>query len=69
MLKEEYTVRRMGEKRQRLDRCFFTKNSIDAYHMEILGRTPYDGNSEFISDHYGILIKARFRDDFKQNNS
>lgn len=30
--------------------------------MKILGQTPYDGGCEFISDHYGILVKLRFRE-------
>jgi len=61
MLKEEYTARKMGEKRQRLDRCFFTHKSIEPISMEILGTEPYDGKTEYISDHYGILIKLRFK--------
>eukprot|EP01125_Pyxidicula_operculata_P002099 TRINITY_DN1204_c0_g1_i1.p1 TRINITY_DN1204_c0_g1~~TRINITY_DN1204_c0_g1_i1.p1 ORF type:complete len:356 (-),score=49.45 TRINITY_DN1204_c0_g1_i1:44-1111(-) len=62
MLQEEYNSRNMGKKRERLDRCFVSSDTIEPIHMEILGTKPYMGENEYISDHYGILVKFRFKD-------
>jgi len=61
MLKEEYTLRKMGVKRQRLDRCFYTHETIVPLSMEIVGTKPYGGTNEFISDHYGVIVKFKFK--------
>jgi len=63
MCREEYNQSKLGEKRQRLDRCFYTHDSIEPVSMKILGDTPYIENTqEFVSDHYGICVKLRFKD-------
>jgi hypothetical protein len=76
MAKEEYEEQGILEpKRKRLDRywiltvllivltstrCFFTPDTIEPISMKLLGTTPY-ANSEYISDHYGILVKLRIK--------
>jgi len=63
MCAEEYKNRNLGEKRKRLDRCFFTHETIEPISVRILGLQPYiPGSSEYISDHYGIVAKLRFKD-------
>jgi len=63
MCGEEYGNRNLGEKRQRLDRCYFTHDTLEPISMSILGDQPYlPGTSEFISDHYGVLVKLKLKD-------
>jgi len=61
MAKEEYEDQGILEpKRKRLDRCFYTPDTIEPISMSLLGTQPYY-NQEFISDHYGLLIKLRLK--------
>jgi len=61
MAKEE----RDDLKQLRLDRCFYTYETIEPTEMKILGQTPYF-RGEWISDHYGIMVKFRVKDQVKQ---
>jgi len=47
-------------KQLRLDRCFYTNETMAALEMKIIGETPYQGN-EWISDHYGIMVKLQLK--------
>jgi len=61
MAKEEYKLQNIEiPRRMRLDRCFYTHETIEPLEMKILGDTPYDAR-EFISDHYGIMVKLRLK--------
>lgn len=61
MGKEEYETQGIFEpKRKRLDRCFYTSDTIEPLSMTLLGTQPY-AKGEYISDHYGILVKLRLK--------
>lgn len=61
MGKEEYvSMGRTADKQKRLDRLFYTKDTIEPISMEILGTQPYWKN-EYISDHFGIFIKLKLK--------
>jgi len=47
-------------KHLRLDRCFYSGATIEPLEMKILGREPYFQN-EWISDHFGIMVKLRLK--------
>jgi tyrosyl-DNA phosphodiesterase 2 len=53
-------------KQLRLDRCFYTHDTIEPTEMKIIGEKPYFPN-EWISDHYGILIKLRVKENPSQH--
>jgi len=57
MAKEE----RDDLKQLRLDRCFYSGETIEPLEMKILGQEPYFKN-EWISDNYGIMVKLRLKD-------
>jgi len=59
MGRSEYLSRGIVDhKRKRLDRLFYTPETLQPFHMEIMGTKPYK-EGEFISDHYGIFVKLR----------
>lgn len=63
MAKEEYvSMGRTADKQKRLDRLFYTKDTIEPLSMEIIGTQPYWKN-EFISDHFGIYVRLKLKDD------
>uniref|UniRef100_A0A6B2LE74 Endonuclease/exonuclease/phosphatase domain-containing protein n=1 Tax=Arcella intermedia TaxID=1963864 RepID=A0A6B2LE74_9EUKA len=61
MAKEEYLSHNMQDpKSVRLDRCFFTHQTLEPLEMKILGQEPYM-DQEYISDHYGIFIRLKLK--------
>jgi hypothetical protein len=61
MAKEEYaSMGRAEGKQKRLDRLFYTANTLEPVSMEVIGTEPY-WKSEFISDHFGIFVKLRLK--------
>jgi len=61
MAKEEYKLQKIETpKIMRIDRCFYTHDTIEPISMEILGKKPYE-DKEWISDHYGIAIRLRMK--------
>jgi hypothetical protein len=61
MAKEEYlSMGRTAEKQKRLDRLFYTPNTIEPVSAEIVGTQPY-WKEEFISDHFGLFVRLRIK--------
>jgi len=61
MAKEEYKLQQIeSPKRERLDRCFYSHETVEPVAMKVLGDVPYEAR-EFISDHYGIVVKLRLK--------
>jgi len=64
MAKQEYEDQGILEpKRKRLDRCFYTPETIEPISMQLLGTSPYYMD-EYISDHYGLLVKLRLKGEY-----
>lgn len=61
MAKEEYlSMGKTADKQKRLDRLFYSAETIEPVSIEILGTKPYWKN-EYISDHFGIFVKLRLK--------
>eukprot|EP01126_Amoeba_proteus_P034130 TRINITY_DN3385_c0_g1_i1.p1 TRINITY_DN3385_c0_g1~~TRINITY_DN3385_c0_g1_i1.p1 ORF type:complete len:253 (-),score=37.65 TRINITY_DN3385_c0_g1_i1:141-899(-) len=61
MAREEYLGMGITEdRRQRLDRLFYTHETIQPISIELLGQKPYWKN-EFISDHFGIFVRLNLK--------
>jgi len=55
MCREEFQEREdYYEKRNRLDRCYYSSKTLEPISIELLGTKPYY-EKEWISDHYGLL--------------
>lgn len=61
MAKEEYlSMGKTADKQKRLDRLFYSADTITPISIEILGTKPY-WKKEFISDHFGIFVKLKLK--------
>lgn len=61
MAKEEYlSMGRTTDKQKRLDRLFYSAETIEPVSIHIIGNKPYWKN-EFISDHFGLFVKLRLK--------
>jgi len=57
MAREECVKLRIGEKRFRQDRCFYTHDTVKPIFMKVLSET------RLVSDHYGILVGFKVKEE------